>query len=363
LNVLQLPTGSSLGAYTEVGNSVSWWNQNLNVPMNDRFNISLQRQMPWGLFTEATFFTSFSHNSQDPSMWGGNYSYNLNMVDPRLIYQYKGATDQAVPNPFFGLLPSDKIPGTLATERTVPVSQLLRPYPQYGDLNLNAWPGSSDHYYALQLKAERKMANGLGFLAAYNYNREYHDQYFNAIDQYDNRFTMLDRAYPRHSLRVTGTWELPFGKGRAFANSLNPILEGIIGGWTTSSIWMWSDGNLLTFQQADVAGDPRQNVPAGDGFNPAVFQVPTPYTVRSNPWYYEGLRGPSFWQIDSTLVKYFPITERISLEFRMEFYNLPNSFIRSDPDTAIGSGTMGQSTGVAAGNYGREVQYAARIHF
>jgi hypothetical protein len=43
----------------------------------------------------------------------------------------------------------------------VPVSQLLRAYPQYGDLNLNAWPGSSDHYYALQLKAERKMANNL----------------------------------------------------------------------------------------------------------------------------------------------------------------------------------------------------------
>jgi hypothetical protein len=47
----------------------------------------------------------------------------------------------------------------------------------------------------------------------------------------------------------------------------------------------------------------------------------------------------------------------------MEFYNLPNTFIKSDPDTGIGSGTMGQSTSVAAGNYGREIQYAARIHF
>lgn len=362
-NALQLPAGSALGAYTEVGNSVSWWNQSLKVPMNDRFNVSLQRQMPWNLFTEATFFTNFSHNSQDPSMWGGNYSYNLNMVDPRLIYQYKGATDQAVSNPFYGLLPPDKMPGTLATEQTVPVSQLLRPYPQYGDLNLNAWPGSSDHYYALQLKAERRMGNGIGFLLAYNYNREYHDQYFNAIDQYDNKFTMLDRAYPRHSLRVSGTWDLPFGKGRQFANNINPILEGVIGGWTTSSMLMWSSGNLLTFQQADVTGDPRANVPAGDAFNPAVFQVPAAYTPRTNPWYYDGLRGPRFWQLDSTLVKYFPITERISLELRMEFYNLPNTFIKSDPDTGIGSGTMGQSTGVAAGNYGREIQYAARIHF
>ena len=35
----------------------------------------------------------------------------------------KGATDQAVSNPFYGLLPPDKMPGTLATEETVPVSQ------------------------------------------------------------------------------------------------------------------------------------------------------------------------------------------------------------------------------------------------
>ena len=31
--------------------------------------------------------------------------------------------------------------------------------------------------------------------------------------------------------------------------------------------------------------------------------------------------------------------------------------------TVLGSGTMGQSTWVYGGNYGREVQYTARIHF
>jgi hypothetical protein len=47
----------------------------------------------------------------------------------------------------------------------------------------------------------------------------------------------------------------------------------------------------------------------------------------------------------------------------MEFYNLSNTFIPSDPDTGIGSGTMGQSTWVMGGNYGREIQYTGRIHF
>jgi hypothetical protein len=94
-----------------------------------------------------------------------------------------------------------------------------------------------------------------------------------------------------------------------------------------------------------------------------VFAVSGAYTPRTNPWYYNGLRGPSFWSLDSTVSKDFPITERVKLEFRMEFYNMPNIFMPSSPDTGIGSGTMGQSTWVAGGNYGREIQYTARIHF
>ena len=75
------------------------------------------------------------------------------------------------------------------------------------------------------------------------------------------------------------------------------------------------------------------------------------------------VEAPSAVFLSSTLVKYFPITEKVKFELRMEFYNLPNVFIPSDPDTGIGSGTMGQSTWVQGGNYGREIQYTGRIRF
>ena len=55
---------------------------------------------------------------------------------------------------------------------------------------------------------------------------------------------------------------------------------------------MWSSGNLLTFQQADVTVRLRENVPAGDAFNPAAFQVPAAYTPRTNPWYYDEFSRP-----------------------------------------------------------------------
>ena len=63
------------------------------------------------------------------------------------------------------------------------------------------------------------------------------------------------------------------------------------------------------------------------------------------------------------IVKYVPITEKVRLELRFEFYNALNHFIPSDPSTEVGSGVMGRSTWVYGGNYGREVQYTARIHF
>jgi hypothetical protein len=53
----------------------------------------------------------------------------------------------------------------------------------------------------------------------------------------------------------------------------------------------------------------------------------------------------------------------VNFELRFEFYNLPNAFMPSDPDLGIGSGTMGYSTWVAPGNYGREIQFTGRIHF
>ena len=53
----------------------------------------------------------------------------------------------------------------------------------------------------------------------------------------------------------------------------------------------------------------------------------------------------------------------MKFELRMEFYNMPNAFMPSDPDLGIGSGTMGRTTWLACGNYGREIQYTARIQF
>jgi Carboxypeptidase regulatory-like domain len=362
-NPLRVPVGDGYGRYTNLGDSASWYNQNLRTPINDRINFSFQRQLPFQILTDTTFFMHFGRDIVGAGYGGGNYGRPMNLMDPNLAYQYKAAIDEAVPNPFYQILPAEKFPGPLRTQETVAVRDLLKPYPQYGSLTEEFMPGWKNRYYAIQFKAERRFANGISFIFGYNFNREKRSNWFNAIDVYENRLTMMGSLEPRHNIRVAGTWELPFGKNRKYLSKMHPILEAVIGGWATSSIFMKNTGPLLSFGQAIVNGDPKDiaNRSLSQWFNTSAFQIPEPYTPRTNPIYYNGLRGPGFWSLDSTLVKYFPITERVKLEFRVEFYNTTNSFMPAAINTSVGSANFGKSIGQA--NYGREIQYTARIRF
>ncbi len=363
-NPLLLPVGKSLGRYLNLGGGATFFPQNMIHPINDRFNVSVQRQLPFDILTDTTFFTNLGRNVQDNSMWGGDYTYNLNLVDPNYAYTYKGQVDVTVPNPFYNLLPADKMPGSLRTQQRVTVNSLLRQYPQYGSLTERFLEGKDSRYYSLQFKAEKRMSKGLTYSFGYNYSREKREEFFDEIATYKKEFTFIDTRDPRHFVRLAGTYELPFGKGRRFAASANRVLDAIIGGWATSQIFMWNSGPLLTFGAMSVSGDPKIDDPTRNRyFDTTKFAVRPDKTARTNAWYYDGLRGFGFWQWDTTAVKYFPITERIKFELRAEFYNFPNSFMPSQPNLSVTSSTFGKSTGVAGGNYGREMQYTGRIHF
>ena len=365
-NPLRVPIGQGYGRYQDLGNAPSWFNQDLKRPINDRITMSYQRQLPWRFASDTTFFMNFGHNQLGDSMWGGNYGWDVNQVDPNLYYTYKGAMDAAVPNPFYQLLPANKMPGSLRNQPTVSVASLLRPYPQYpGGLNQQFEPGIAERYKALQIKIDRPFANGLSMTFGYNYNHESKSNWFNQISYYNNDKTLIDMRNPRHTIRMAGTWELPIGRGRPFLNHINRVADLFIGGWATSHIFMWNQGSLLYFPQMIAPTEsPAISNPTRDRyFDTSKFAQAPAYTPRTNPWYYDGLRGFGFWSLDSTAVKYFPVTERVKLELRFEFFNMPNAFMPSDPSTSVTSSTFGKSTWVAGGNYGREVQYTARIHF
>ena len=76
------PGGRDQGAVVGLGSpNIGWGGSDYSRPVNDRFNLSISRQLPHRIVVEVTGFANFSHNL--------NYAYNLNQVDPKIIYQNK----------------------------------------------------------------------------------------------------------------------------------------------------------------------------------------------------------------------------------------------------------------------------------
>ncbi len=362
-NPLVLPLGKSTGRYTNIGGgAVRWARQELRTPMNDRFNFTVERDLFAGMKLDGTFFMNFGHNMV-PEGQGCNAGFGrpLNLVNPQLGYDYKASLTAAVPNPFFGT-PASVMPGQLRGQRTVPLSTLLRPYPQYGDLTEGFLPGIENRYKALQMRVQRRFASGYSVVWGYNYNRGQTDDFFNAPDQYAGKYTRIPATLPRHRMTLGSTIDLPFGKGQRFGASSNRVVNAVFGGWSTSHIFMWNSGSFLRFGQLDVSGDPGAATRDWSRwFNTSVFKQATPFTPRTNPWQYDGITGPRFWQLDSTLSKNFALTERFKLELRFEGYNLTNTVMPGNPNLTVTSTQFGGITSQV--NYGRELQYTLRLHF
>jgi hypothetical protein len=219
-----------------------------------------------------------------------------------------------------------------------------------------------DRYHSLQLKLQRQFSKGLSVRLAYNFNRERTSAFFNSDDEFAQRLTYLDSNSPRHRMNISGTYELPFGKGRTFLAHAPKIVDAILGGWSTSNLFSYNSGTFLRFGPLQVNGDPNIDNPTRfKAFNTAAFSILPAFTPRTNPWQYEGLTGPRFFQLDASLSKIFAVRERIKIEFKAEAYNATNSFIPTDPDVVVTSTTFGRETNQS--NTGREVQYTLRIIF
>jgi hypothetical protein len=278
------------------------------------------------------------------------------------MYNIKSEWDRQVANPFYQILTPDQFPGALRNQKTVTVGQLLRPYPQYGNLQQYNTDGVLNRYKALQVRLQRNFSAGYSFLFAYNYNQERNYEFFDDVARFNNDFSFIDSSNPRHRVSVAAVYDLPFGKGRPHLSSLHPVLNAIIGGWQTSHFLMANSGPFLRFNQMITDGEaPEVYRERGKWFDTSKFQRPLPYTPRTNPLQYPGVTGPKYWNLDSTLSKTFPIKERYNLEFRFEAYNLTNTFIPSMPIVNVTASNFGATT--SQQNRGREMQYSLRLVF
>src|SRR5262249_37943386 len=155
---------------------------------------------------------------------------------------------------------------------------------------------------------------------------------------------------------------LPFGPGRRYLSDRS-FASRVFGGWELAGLATASTGrpvNITIKRSASQlpdgnTGSQRPNLVPGmsiyavdqtinDWFNPAAFVLPAKGTWGNLGRY--AARGPGYYEIDTALQKRFLLTERFSLNFRAEAFNLFNHPIFASPSGNISSSGFGTITSV-----------------
>jgi len=350
--------GKSYGAYTGIGDNITFINPNRPHSYSNRINLSLQRQLPGNIILDATYF--FNRTSQIQTV-----NYNINQVDPRIALQYGAATNVQVANPFYHIATPNLSPGALWNQATVSATTLAKLYPQYGTLTeIDGISGGDMIYHSLQLKAVKSFSQGYTLLVAYNYHVQSNRTFYDNVDNYVKNWTWEDSGTPRHRLTASGTWMLPVGKGRKFMPGAPRLLDALIGGWNLAGTMTWHAGTLLNFGGMLVNGNPTISNPGPNGwFNTSVFSLLPAYTRRTNPWYYSDIRGPKYFNIDGTISKDFRVIERLKFQLHMDAFNALNNMNFNNPNMTVGSSQFGKSTDIYSQDYGRRLQLGLRLEF
>ena len=236
--------GASDGLLTALGSRVEAPLRETTVPNIWQFNVTVQRELPASILVEAAYV---GNRGRELSL-GGEGGYTLNQLDPQ--YMALGtALNQLVPNPFYGYVAT----GPLSLP-TVARGQLLRPYPQFGDIIPLFYPGAESSYDAFQLTVRRRFAGGLGFEGNYvasksmDWGQSYQDSYDTSSAN------ALSGVHIPYRLVLSTIYQLPIGRDRAIGRNMSPALDAIVGGWQVNGIWTLQAGPMLTLGVTNSAG-------------------------------------------------------------------------------------------------------------
>jgi hypothetical protein len=268
-----------------------------------------------------------------------------------------------------------------------------RLYPTFQTITA-VYHASDSYYNALQATLERRFSHGLAFMASYAWGHAIDESSTTAAGGLQNPLCMVcDRGSSdfdiRHSLVLSWSYELPFGKGKMLGKNLAGAADLIAGGWKLNSIMTFQSGSPFSVtsatntegsgggaQRANLVGDWHVANPGPDlWFNPAAFAVPATYTYGNSGR--NIVVGPGTKQIDMSLFKNIPIKlrEGTRLEFRTEVFNLFNTPQFNNPNesgatataASIGVPTAGKLN--VAGNpaffqrTSRQIQLALKLYF
>jgi hypothetical protein len=367
-----------------------------------QWNINIQRELPLGFFADVAYAGSHGVHLQQ-------YSTHINQIGQSFINQ--AATQaaagqpvsiaQTVPNPLAG-----SANATIGAP-TIVAGQLVRPYPQYTDVNLAGFGCCGSTYNSLQVSVTRRFQGGGTLLAAYT-NAKLLSNTDTLTSWLENGTTggvgqvqnwnnlagerSLSSQDVSQRLIFSYVLDLPFGHGKRFLGNVSGVTSKLVSGWGIDGITTFQRGFPLKIAYGGGAttleglnlgvSNVRPNVISGcnthtqgsglsgrlnQWFNVNCFAAPPAYGFGTESRVDASLRADGQENFDFAVFKKTTIAERVGLEFRTEFFNLFNhpqfgfpgqNFIPGATSAQSGFGVVSSQA-----NNPRLIQFALKLVF
>lgn len=346
--------------------------------------------VPTDIQNPTNHFWNFSIQRQ----FGQNYLAEIGYAGSR-SYHLLRATDR---NP--GVLP-EEMANTVIAGGSIPSLPDRRVNSAWGQRVIIESTALSE-YHALFLRIERKVANRLLFGANYTWSANFSDndeplqiadivlsspQVPQDLFNYHNDWSrsVFDRP---HRFVMHYSYEIPWFQSRTGAGS---IAGRVFSNWRISGVTEWQSGqpftirtgvdsggsgipiawrpdynpngiferdpveeNLRTFK-SPISGEGVFITPVTSGGLPLANSMPHGGNLGRNTY-----RGPSFINWNVSLTKNIPISERIGLQLRADWFNLWNHRNFGNPVAIMSSAIFGANTTDPGG---REVLLGLKVRF
>jgi hypothetical protein len=268
-----------------------------------------------------------------------------------------------------------------------------RPFPIFnGNFQLMNGPGKSN-YNGLQARLQQRFSHGFTLLSSFSFSKSIDDTsgvrtssgVGELLTPSNNYNLKAERA--RSGFDFTRRWtnsllyELPFGKGKRFAGSAGRAADAVIGGWQLGTIFTMQDGFPMSafcssggaIQNNDSGCYPdsvgvspnlsRSEQDPARFFNLAAFvnRLPGGEQFRYGNSGRNTVIGPAIIAWDFSALKRFKFSERSNLEFRTEFFNIPNHPIFANPGLNVGTLSYGVIGSTVVDS--RQIQFGLRLAF
>jgi hypothetical protein len=378
---LPTPQGNAAGLGIDLGDSLEAPLRKQNIPYQENWSFDIQRTLPGAFVVTAAY--------------AGNEGVHL-MVNEQL--NQLPVSDEAlgsglltlVHNPLYGLIDTASSINTPTVKR----SQLLRPHPQFQNVEGNNIGAGHSSYHAAQLTVEHRMKFGLAETFAFTWSKAIDNvgemtSVAGTMGAVTNTYCVsCDRSRSDQNepfvIRWNTRYELPFGSNKPWLNQ--GFIKHIAGGWAVSAIYTYDAGRPIAVSYTNVSnldssstlsrpnsvpgvsdkahGGPKISLNGtGVYFNKAAFSATPTYSFGTAPRYLPDVNYPTAWNLDTMIEKSTRLSERYALSFRAEAFNTLNNVTFGAPTTSFTSSTFGEEATLSQQNIPRDIQISLRLSF